>query len=109
MHTMKETRLMKILRINNHQGEYSLDGVNFSPIDTIGKNDLLNLIDKFIAAECEMDAYMDGLIGNPAHKIIYQNIYDKFKELEQSKDQFRDMRENTYKDAINKYRGQSDI
>ncbi len=100
---------MKILRINNHLGEYSLDGVNFNLIDTISKEDLLSLIDKFLSEECEMDAYVDGLIGNPAHKIIYQNIYDKFKELEENKAQFKDMRENTYKDAINKYRGQSEI
>ena len=100
---------MKILRINNHLGEYSLDGVNFSPIDSISKEDLLCLIDKFISAECEMDAYMDGFIGNPAHKIIYQNIYTRFIDLEQNKGQFKDMRENTYKDAINKYRGQSEI
>lgn len=100
---------MKILRISNQQGEYSLDGVNYSLIDTISKEDLLSLIDKFLTAECELDEYMDGLIGNPAHKIIYQNIYDKFKDLEQNKAQFKDMRENTYKDAINKYRRQSEI
>lgn len=100
---------MKILRINNHLGEYSLDGVNYSPIDTISKEDLLGLIDKFISVECEMDAYVEGLIGNPAHKIIYQNIYARFIDLGQNKDQFKDMRENTYKDAINKYRGQSEI
>ena len=71
---------MKILRISNSKGEFSLDGINYSSVDTINKDDLLNMIDVFV------------------------NSYRKFKELEQNKAQFKDMSENIYKDAIDKYR-----
>ncbi|WP_276803301.1 hypothetical protein, partial [Odoribacter laneus] len=77
---------------------------NYSSVDTINKDDLLNMIDLFVNNECEMDEYSEVSIPNKAHQIIYQNIYRKFKELEQNKAQFKDMSENTYKDAIDKYR-----
>ena len=51
-----------------------------------------------------MDEYSEENIPNKAHQIIYQNLYRKFKELEQNKAQFKDMSENIYKDAIDKYR-----
>ena len=48
---------MKILRISNSKGEFSLDGINYSSVDTINKDDLLNMIDVFVNSECEMDEY----------------------------------------------------
>lgn len=95
---------MKILKINNGKGEFSLDGINYSSIDTIKKDDLLNMIDLLVNSECEMDEYSDENIPNKAHQIIYKNLYRKFNELEQNKSQFKDMSENIYKDAIDKYR-----
>lgn len=95
---------MKILRISNSKGEFSLDGINYSPIDTINKDDLLNMIDLFVNNECELDEYSEEKIPNKAHQIIYHSLYRKFKELEQNKAQFKDMSDNIYKDAINKYR-----
>lgn len=95
---------MKILRISNSKGEFSLDVINYSSVDTINKDDLLNMIDVFVNSECEMDEYSEENIPNKAHQIIYQNLYRKFKELEQNKAQFKDMSENIYKDAIDKYR-----
>ena len=95
---------MKILRISNSKGEFSLDGINYNSVDTINKDDLLNMRDVFVNSECEMDEYYEENIPNKAHQIIYQNLYRKFKELEQNKAQFKDMSENIYKDAIDKYR-----
>jgi len=95
---------MKILRISNSKGEFSLDGINYSSVDTINKDDLLTMIDLFVKNICEMDEYSEENIPNKAHQIIYQNLYQKFKELEQNKAQFEDMSKNIYKDAIDKYR-----
>ena len=50
---------MKILRISNSKGEFSLDGINYNSVDTINKDDLLNMIDVFVNSECEMDEYSE--------------------------------------------------
>ena len=55
---------MKILRISNSKGEFSLDGINYSSVDTINKDDLLNMIDVFVNSECEMDEYSEENIGS---------------------------------------------
>ena len=94
---------MKILRIRNSKGEFSLDGNNYSAVDIINKDDLLKMIDLFVNYECEMDEYSEESIQNKAHQIIYQNIYRKFNELGKNKAQFKEMSENLYKDAIDKY------
>lgn len=45
----------------------------------------------------------ENQISNPAHKIIYQNLSDKFNELLSNKTQFLDESEALYKDALQKY------
>ena len=95
---------MKILIISNCKDKFSLDSINYTPINIINKNNLLGVIDLFLNSECQMDEYSEENIPNKAHQIIYQNLYQKFKELEQNRAQFNDMSENIYEDAINKYR-----
>lgn len=96
---------MKILRINNNKGEFSINGTDYKSIDTISKDDILHLIDIFTQQDCEMDDVItDNNLPNKAHLIIYKSLLVKFKELQNNKAFFRDMRDNEYKDAINKYR-----
>lgn len=97
---------MKCLRINNGKGEFSLDGVSFAELDSITKDDVLTLLNTALSGEeaFEMDEYDADLISNPAHKIIYSNLYEKFKELVDNKQQFIDDVDDLYKDAYEQYR-----
>ncbi|NQY81454.1 MAG: hypothetical protein HRT47_14205 [Candidatus Caenarcaniphilales bacterium] len=50
-----------------------------------------------------MDDYVDGIIKNPAHNIIYSNLFRKFNELLKQKNRFKDESESLYKDTLMKY------
>ena len=63
----------------------------------------MNLLDIAIATEFEMDEYDVEKLHNKAHQIIYKHLYQKFEELKQNKDRFKDESERAYKDAIEKY------
>ena len=96
---------MKILRISNNKGEYCVNGTDYKPIDTISKDESLQLIDRLTSEDCEMDDLAnDSDLPNKAHLIIYKSLLGKFKELKNNKAYFQDMRDSEYKDAINKYR-----
>ena len=94
---------MKHLKIKEKQGFYAVDGQSWEPIDKINKADLLLLLDKAVQEDFEMDPYQAELLGNPAHKIIYENIYEKFNELANNKNVFQDEVEGLYKEALQKY------
>lgn len=100
--TLKEINHMKILEVKNGKG-YFLKGEETVELDQIGKEDLLNLLDIAIATEFEMDEYDVEKLHNKAHQIIYKHLYQKFEELKQNKDRFKDESERAYKDAIEKY------
>ena len=97
---------MKNLRISDGKGEFSLDGENFRPVDEINKDDLLALLDIALdsAQEMEMDEYVAENVVHPAHKIIYENLHDKFLEVVSNKEQFVDDINELYKDAYEKYK-----
>lgn len=52
-------------------------------IDTIGKDDILFLLEQATNPEIEfeLDEIDDTNVKNEAHKIIYENISEKFREL----------------------------
>lgn len=100
---------MKYLYIENGQGFFSVSGVKTDKqtIDKIQKEDLLNflnlIVDESVENEFEMDSYDEERLKNPAHKIIYKNIYDKFDALIKKRVQFKDETCDLYKSAIEKY------
>jgi len=96
---------MKYLKIEDDKG-YFLKEENpesYIEIDKISKDDLLNLLNKAVKSGFEMEDYQEELLGNPAHRIIYKNIYEKFTQLELNKNMFKDKSESYYKEAIEKY------
>lgn len=97
---------MKCLKIERGKGKFINSKGEYIDIDQIGKDDLLYLLD--IATNEKESFSMDNIdkkeIDNPAHKIIYQNLYDKFTELLQDKTRFIDESRAIYKDALNKYK-----
>lgn len=97
--------IMKCLKIEENKGWYTTDGKKWKNIDEINKDDIMIILDKVINdEEFEMDEYTNRKIGNPAHDIIYSNLYSKLKELFDNKTRFKDQSENMYKEAIDKYR-----
>ena len=96
---------MKILKIEGNKGYYKVDETeeNWLEIDKISKEDLLTLLKFATEKKVEMDEYKDQLLQNPAHNIIYRNIYGKFSDLIVNKTRFRDSVELMYKAAIDKY------
>lgn len=107
MHTMKEkNKHMTYLKIDNNKGYYRLEGASedWVELDQISKDDLLKLLEKATTEEFVMDEYEDELLQNPAHNIIYKNIYGKFTELLSNKTRFQDSVNLMYKSAIDKYK-----
>lgn len=94
---------MKYLKIDNNKGYYSITGTDCQEIDSINKDDLMTLLDKAIDSDFEMDDYAQDKIANKAHQIIYKNLHDKFSELLENKNRFKDESEQLYKSAIEKY------
>ncbi|MBE4162415.1 hypothetical protein HJ096_10750 [Vibrio parahaemolyticus] len=80
---------MKRLKIERSQATYTVDGINWVSIEKIGKEDLLFLVDTVFEEDFDMDNPDESRIGNEAHKIIYENIYKKFKKLIEEKRTFK--------------------
>lgn len=95
---------MKILRISNNKGQFSIDGENFKEVDLLLKEDILALMESVVNLDVEMDSYNDDLIQQPAHKIIYRNLYQRLTSLLTQKERFKQESQNMFKDAIEKYR-----
>jgi len=97
---------MKYLQINNNQAFFLKDKVqpnNWTEIDKIEKDDLMNLLDFATENDFEMDAYDEATLGNKAHQIIYKSIYEKLNTFLTNKDRFKDQTENIYKEELEKY------
>ncbi|TMU50745.1 hypothetical protein [Flagellimonas algicola] len=96
---------MTYLKIDNNKGYYRTDGSSeeWTELDQISKDDLLKLIGKATTEEFQMQEYKDELLQNPAHNIIYRNIYGKFNEFLSNKTRFQDSVNAMYKTAIDKY------
>ncbi len=97
---------MKYLKIENHKGFYRIDTTaeNWIELDQINKDHLLTLLKFASTQDFEMDEYKDELLQNPAHNIIYRNIYGKFNDFLNNKTRFQDTVEAMYKTAIEKYK-----
>jgi len=94
---------MKFLKIEDNKGFFAVDGKTWSPIDQINKEHLLQLLERALSDNFEMDNFEKEKLGNQAHQIIYKNIYEKFVELGKNKNRFKDESEAYYKEAIEKY------
>ena len=94
---------MKYLKIDDNKGYFTIDGTTWKPIDQINKNGLLILLDRALEDGFEMDEFEDEKIANPAHQIIYKNLYERFSEITRNLNRFSDESQNIYKDAISKY------
>lgn len=103
---MKGNEIMLYLKINNGKGYFLNAEKEIQEIHEIRKEDILRLLDYATdgSADFEMDEIKDGNIQNEAHRIIYDGLYRKFKELLENRDRFIDESESLYKDAVQKYK-----
>jgi len=91
---------MKILRINNHKAEYSIDGTNYSSIVNINKEILKIFIDKIMSCDT---IFLDEEDENKAASIIYNDIYKKLIDLKEKKQDIINSVNMTFSKLIEKY------
>lgn len=95
---------MKYLKIENNKGHYLTPSNQWAEIDKISKEDLMFLLNKAVSEEFEMDEYLEENIGHKAHQIVYKSIHEKFSELVENKNVFKDECDSMFKSAIEKYK-----
>jgi hypothetical protein len=81
---------MKLLSIIDNRGLFLAADGTFEPLDKIGKEDLLRLVNLVLTTNAEMDGFDASLLQNQAHQIIYQNLWTKLVELAARKTEFLD-------------------
>ena len=101
---MKEVTHMKYLKIEDNKGYLYVDGSDWIPLDEITKDHILDLLDKALSDDFEMDEYEKEIIDNQTHKIIYKNIYEKFYDLHNKRTRFKDESETLFNSALAKYK-----
>ena len=101
---MKGKEYMKHLIIKKGLGYFLRDGQEIE-ISEITKEDIYSLIEKIITEpDFEMDTYDDSLLSNPAHKVIYKNLYSHFEDdVIKHRSDYLSMAQKTYKEAYQKY------
>jgi hypothetical protein len=99
---------MKLLKTSDNGGHYRDDKGNYSPIDKIGKEDLLRLVNLTLHEEVvELDDYDEKLIKNQAHQVIYKNVVQKLKGLRDRRQEFIDESARLFLEDYEKYRDAS--
>lgn len=96
---------MKLLKISENLGQFLDANGDYSPIDKIGKDDLLRLVDRTLDDdEVEFDAYDDQAIKNQAHQVIYKSVFQKLSDLRKRRQEFIDESARLFLDEYERYR-----
>jgi hypothetical protein len=97
---------MKLLRVSENTGHYLDEKGNYIPIDKIGKDDLLRLVNWTLHEDVvEFDDYDEQALKHQAHQIIYKSILQKLRSLQNRKQEFVDESARLYLEDYEKYRG----
>jgi hypothetical protein len=96
---------MKLLKIENSCGHFRLASGDYSPIDKISKDDLLQLVNLTLSEEdVEFDPYDESMIQNHAHQVIYKSVIQKLQSLRERKQEFVDESARLYLEEYEKYK-----
>ncbi len=99
---------MKLLEVKDNCGHYRDDKGNYSPIDRIGKEDLLRLVTWTLQEEVvEFDDYDEQAIKNQAHQIVYKSIVQKLRTLRDRRQEFIDESARLFLEDYENYRDDS--
>lgn len=96
---------MKYLKIDEGNAFFLHNNSDYASINEITKEDLMYLINCAVddRLDFEMDDFNEFEIHNPAHKIVYSNLYQKLMELASDKERFIEESKSMYFDAKVKY------
>lgn len=101
---------MMLLKIEDNKVLYRTDkDKDFVNLDEISKDDILSIFKKiFLAKEEDVlndfaEEFNKDLIGNDAHKIVYERLYNKIKELWENRSTIIGEIKNEFKTAEEKY------
>lgn len=104
MHITKDKDYMESLKIEDNQGWFKRNGVEWVEINKMTKDDLYGLVDSALTEDVfTMMPYDEMALRNPAHKTIYSHIYRQLLDIRQRKDEFNDEIQSAYKEAYDKY------
>jgi hypothetical protein len=96
---------MKLLRVSENCGHYLDEQGAYRPIDKIGKDDLLRLVNWTLNEDSvEFDEYDEKAIKNHAHQIIYKSIVLKLRGLRNRRQEFTDASARIFLEEYEKYR-----
>lgn len=103
MRMTRERISMKLLRIEDNQGQFlSADG-SYESIDKIVKEDLLRIMERILDEDGELDPYEEDNIKNQAHQVVYKSIYRNLKTLLDRRQEFVDESERMYLEDYKRY------
>ena len=97
---------MKILRVEERKGEYSLDGDDYKSIVDIRKEDIQQLLTIIMIGneDVEVDDLSNGFdIANGAERIVYEQILSSIKKLIGKRDEIKLRVEMKYEAIKAKY------
>ena len=99
-----EGAAMKVLKIENNQGYFLTKEGTYETVDKIDKTVLLNLVNRSIEDDFEMEGYNEEILQNQAHQIIYRSIGEKLSDLHMKRNEFKDESERLFLEAYEKYK-----
>lgn len=95
---------MKVLKIENEECFYSVDGKKYDSIVDIGKDDIYKILNLVYESNVEMDEYNDEIkIKNEVEKLIYKDLYIQIYNFEKEVPSLKQEIEEEFKEAIEKY------
>ena len=95
---------MKLLKIEDNKGLFLKSEDDFLPVDELSKDDLLRLVSLSLENEVDFDEYDDDKLKNPAHQIVYKNVYEKLSALHARREEFFDESKRLYLADYEKYK-----
>lgn len=75
----------------------------YKAMTTINKDDLVSIIDYLLENDVEMDEYGEGLVLNPAEEIIYKQVYEGLKKVENEKQSILESVDKVFEESVKKY------
>ena len=100
----KETKVIKILKIESNKGYFLDKNNNFVEVDKIDRDSLFNLVSLTLDNDIEMDVCDEDNLTNKVHSIMYKDIYKKISDLNKNKESLLSNATNKYKEIIDKYK-----
>ena len=96
---------MKLLKIEENQGQFRDASGKYKLIEKITKEDLLQLVTWTLhEKEVNFDPYDENAIKNQAHQIVYKSVIQKLLDLRDRKQEFIDESERLFLKEYEKYR-----